>query len=120
MIAASRNNQRAFRPSFFGNDAVAFYVHHLRFDDRQTSNGARVPAKDMRTSTGGKIPYTDCAICGTTDEGVFASCQRPYASIVALERAQELASDRGIYVDGMVVRGRDDTAVREDEAGDDG
>ena len=79
-----------------------------------------MPTKDMCTSTSGKIPYADGAICGTTDKGVFGSCQRPYATVVALERAQELASDGRVYMDGMIVRGRDDTAVREDEAGDDG
>jgi hypothetical protein len=117
MIAASSHNQRTFRLSFFSNDAVAFHVHHLRFDDRQTSNGARVSTKDMRKYIyRWKDLISGSVICRTTDEGVFASCcQRPYASVVALERAQELASDRGIYVDRMVVRGRDDTAMGEDE-----
>jgi hypothetical protein len=120
MIATSSDNQRTFWPFLFGNDAVALYINYLWLDDGQTSNSARMPTKDMRTSTSGEIPYPDGAICGATDKGVFGSCQGPNTTIVALEGAQELACDRRIYMDGMVVRGRDDTAVGEDEAGNDG
>jgi hypothetical protein len=60
-------------------------------------------AKYMSASSGGEIPDADSAIRRTANQDVFACCKRPNTTLVALKGSNEIAGNRGVYVDGMVV-----------------
>jgi hypothetical protein len=76
-------------------------------------------SKYMRTFARIQIPDTDCTVRRSADKGILARRESPNTSFVTFELQELLTSRRRINLDGMVVRSRDDAAVREDEACDD-
>ena len=121
MVSTAGDDERTFGPSLLDGVAVGSReIEELWFYDSEAPDGAGVATKDMGAPAIVQVPYPHGTISGAGDEGVVKGGESPNATFVALERTKEITGKGRVDVDGLIVRGGDDTIMGEEETGDDG
>jgi len=120
MVPTAGDDERAFGPSLLDDVAIrSMEIEELWFYDSKAPDSAGVTAKDMGALAIVQIPYPNGAISGARDEGIVKSGESPDATFVALKRTKEITGKGRVDVDGLIVRGGDNTVMGEEETGDD-
>ena len=120
MVPTAGDDERAFGPSLLDDVAIrSMEIEELWFYDSKASDGAGVATKNMGALAVVQVPYPNGAISGARDEGIVKSGESPDATFVALERTKEITGKGRVDVDGVIIGGRDNTVMGEEETGDD-